>query len=306
MAVKTLEEIQAQLTADERKLFDNLLAKEPELKDGWLRRDDYTRKTQELATERKAMETKLEYAERMKAWAEENVPRYDSLIEKGIISDDGEELWSAQKAELEAQLKAARDAAVGGDMDPAELDKRVRAIVKESGMALTQQEINNLYANEGKKMAQEVFDQNWKTKEEDFNTKTIPFVGGFSAGTAIVAIHYEKESGKSWTEENTKELYALMSKEQEFNPYKIEEKFLAPLRAKKDEDARFEAEVEKRLAARGLPGDGTEGRYIPGPGSPKGALQQALDSKTTELDFESRIKAAAVEGAQELIAEGKV
>jgi hypothetical protein len=35
-------------------------------------------------------------------------------------------------------------------------------------------------------------------------------------------------------------------------------------------------------------------------------LQQALDSKTTELDFESRIKAAAVEGAQELIAEGKV
>ena len=48
MAVKTFEEIYSGLSAQEKTLLDNVFAKEPELKGGWLRQDDYSRKQNEL------------------------------------------------------------------------------------------------------------------------------------------------------------------------------------------------------------------------------------------------------------------
>lgn len=305
MAVKTWDEIYSSLSADEKKVFDSVNAREPEFKAGWTRHDDYSRKTQELAAERKKLETDLEYAQRMKVWAEENVPKYDSLVEKGIISEDGEELWTAKQADLERQLEEARKAAVGGEMDPAELDKRVREIVKANG-GVTPEELKALIVSEGKKLAEETFNEQWKAKETDFNTKTIPMVGGFSAANSIVAMHWEKETGKTWTAEEQKAFYELMSKEGNFDPFKMEEKLLAPIRAEKDAEKKIEEEVQKRLSARGLPGGGGEdGRYIPSPDEPKGSLQQTLEREGATSDFESLIKAQAVLASKELVAEGK-
>ena len=181
---KTFEEVYAQLSADERKLIDNVFAKEPELKGGWTRLDDYTRKTQELAQQKKQFESELEYAQRMKVWADDNVPKFEELVKKGVISEDGEDLWEQQKADYERQLAEAKAAAIGDGMNPEELEKRVREIVKDSGLKLTTEEIKALYANEGRKMAEEVFTEQWKTKEENFNTNTIPMVAGFGAGVA--------------------------------------------------------------------------------------------------------------------------
>ena len=305
MAVKTFDEIYAQLSADERKVLDNVFAKEPELKGGWLRQDDYSRRQNELKSKQAEFDEALTYKAKMEPWADKVYERLHTLEEVGVLDPEGNELWTAQKKALEDQLEAAK--LTGGDMDPAELDKRVRAIVKESGMALTQTEINNLYANEGRKMAKEVFDQEWKAKETDFNTKTIPMVAGFGARTGVVAMRYEKESGEPWTEAKEQELFKLMSDEQNFNPLAVQEKFFAPLRAKKDEEKRIEEEVNKRLAARGMPGSGEDdGRYIPPPNAPKGSLQQALERDGTASDFESLIKAQSVLAAKELVSEGKV
>ena len=305
MPAKTLEEIQAQLSADERKVLDNVFAKEPELKNGWLRQDDYSRKTQELSQERKKFETDLDYAQRMKAWADDAVPRYEDLVKKGIISEDGDELWTAQKTQLEQELEAAkRAAAAGGEMDPKELEKVVRGIVKEAGVQLSQEELKALIANEGRKLAKEEFATEWAAKETDFNTKTIPMVAGFSAATAVMAAKFEKETGESWTPEKQKEMFDLMGKEQNFDPFKVVDMMMAPAKAKKEEETRIEQEVQKRLAARGLPGGGDE-RYIPGPDQPKGSLQAALEREGTASDFESLIKAQTVLAATELVKEGK-
>ena len=235
---KTLEEIQAQLSADERKLLDNLFAKEPELKAGWLMQSDYSRKTQELAAKKSEYEDAVTYKAKMEPWADKVYDRLHTLEESGVLDPEGNELWTAQKQELEKQLETAKLA--GGDMDPAELDKKVRAIVKESGMALTQQEINNLYANEGRKMAETVFKEQWTAKETDFNTKTIPMVAGFGDRTGVVAMRWEKESGQPWTEEQEQSLFKLMSDKQNFNPLAVQEEFFTPLRAKKDEEKRIE------------------------------------------------------------------
>jgi len=305
MAVKTFDEIYSTLSADEKKVLDNVFAKEPDLKGGWTRQDDYSRKTQELATERKKFETELEYATRMKAWAEDAVPKYDALVEKGLIDDEGNELWSAQKTELEKQLEEAkRAAAAGGDMDPKELERVVKGIVKDAGVQLSQDELKALIANEGRKLAKEEFATEWAAKETDFNTKTIPMVSGFSAAEAVMAVRYEKETGEPWTREKHIEMIDLMGKEQKFDPFEVVDKMMGPARDKKVREAEIQAEVEKRVKA--MPGGGDlEGRYIPGPDAPKGSLQAALDRDGGTNDFEATIKAMSVEAAKELVAEGK-
>lgn len=304
MAVQTFEEIiaSAQLSADERKIFDNAIAKMPALKEGYMRQDDYSRKTQDLAAERKKHETAIEEAEKWKAWSDTAVPVYDKLKAAGIVDDEGNELWTNQKTELEKQLDEAKTAAVGGDMDPAELTKRVTEIVKAAG-GLTADEMKAVIASEGKKLAEETFKEQWTAKETDFNTKTIPFVGGFSAANSIVAMHWEQASGEKWTAEKQKEFYEMMSAEKNYDPFALEEKLLAPIKSKKAEEERIEAEVQKRLKAKGMPEGGDEA-YIPQDG-PKGALQIALDKSAVDGDFESIIKAQSVKAAQELRQEGK-
>lgn len=301
---KTFEEIIASLSADEKKLFDNTLSKNPELKEGWMAQADYTRKTQALAADRLKMQADLDYAEQMKEWSDVNVPRYNALVEKGIVSDTGEELWSAQKAELERQLAEARAQAVGGDMDPAELDKRVREIVKANG-GLTPEEMKAVVTSEAKKLAEETFEAKYAAKETDFNEKTIPFVAGFSSGVAVAAAKYERETGKTWTAETAKDFFSLMSTEKNFDPYAVSEKFLAPHKAAKDSEAEIERKAQERAdeiikQRGGMPGAGDE-QIIPGQ---KGNLQQMLDRSAAD-DFESVIAAKAVEAAKSLHAEGK-
>ena len=57
---------------------------------------------------------------------------------------------------------------------------------------------------------------------------------------------YEQESGEKWTPEKQKELFDLMSKEQNFDALKVEEKFLAPVREKKARVQEVEELAKKR------------------------------------------------------------
>src|SRR5712664_2926021 len=119
MAVQTWEEIlaAAQLSADERKLLDNTLQKVPALKEGWLRHDDYSRKTQEIAARKTEYDTAVATAAKWDAWADEKVPIWDKLKEKGAVDDDGNLLWPTERERLQSEMEILKKQVVtGGDV----------------------------------------------------------------------------------------------------------------------------------------------------------------------------------------------
>ena len=315
MAVKTFEEIYASLSADEKKLIDNLHAKEPELKAGWLRRDDYSRAQNELKSKETVYEEAVAYKAKMEPWAGKVYSTLESAAEKGWFDlDSGEEKFTEKYTELEKQLEAAK---LGGDMDPKQLEAlvtaKVQEIAKQAG-GLTREEATALYAAESKKLVEAGFTE----REAKFNSETIPFIAGFSGANAVVAMHYEQESGEKWTAEKQKEFYEMMGREGKFDPYALEEKLLSPIREKKKSEADIEKRAQERADAilkergisNGMPGGGGE-RFIPQPpgGDARGLLQKALEDSAGgdkgPADVRDLVAAGVVEGAKELQAEGK-
>lgn len=312
MAVQTWEEIlaAAQLSAEERKVIDNIVQKVPEFKDGRLRQADYDRNIQKLKTQEKEYTEALEYNQRMKAWADEKVPIWESLVEAGAIDEESKPVWPGQKAELEKQLEEARKAAVGGDMDPAELDKRVKDIVAASGMSLSAEQYRNLYASEGKKLVEETVNAKYAEFQTEFNEKTIPFTTGFATSMAIAAGKYERETGKEFTDEDQKAVFDLMAKEKDFNPRSAMTKYMEPTIRDKKTAAEIERLAEERankiIAERGgMPGGGSEGHFPTG--EARGSLQKMLEqsAKEGEGDVESLAMAAGRTAAAELRSAGK-
>lgn len=308
MAVKTFEEIYSALSAQEKTLLDNLFAKEPELKGGWLRQDDYSRKQNELKSKQTEYDDAVAYKAKMEPWSDKVYSALESASEKGWFDlDKGEEHFTEKYTAIEKELEAARLA--GGDMDPKELDRivteKVTAIAKQAG-GLTKEEITALYQAETKKFVEDGF----KEREAKFNSETIPFIAGFAAANAVVVSRYERESGEKWTPEHQQKFFKMMSDEQKFDPYALEEKLMEPIKVKKQREADIEAEVQKRLADRGMPGGGGE-RYIPQPdGGARGLLQKALDDSAgsgdkAAPDVRDAVRAAVVEGAKELVESGK-
>jgi len=308
MAVKSFEEVYGQLSADEKKLFDSTLTKHPELKEGWLRQDDYSRKLNEFKSKEKDFEEAQAEKAKYDEWADRTIPVWKKLAEQGIVDEEtGEELWTKQKSELEQQLEEAKKAALaGGDMDPKELDRRVTEIVKANG-GVTKEEMAALIQSEAKKLASEVFTEQWQGKEKDFNEKTIPFVAGFSAGTAVVASQFEKETGEAWTKERQAQMFELMAAKKNFDPFAVKEELIAPFKAKKDQEAEIERRVQERLqATKGLPESGDE-TFIPEAEKAKGALRQMLDrSAEAEGDTMTLIMNKAREAGSQMRSEGKV
>lgn len=312
-------EMVSRLSAEEQKLLDNTFAKHPELKDDWknvkedgLRQADYSRKMNELKSQETKYNEALAYNERMQAWADNALPKFEALEQAGLIDPQtGKEIWTEQKTELEKQLEEARKmAAVGGDVDKAELEKIVQGIVKDAGGKLTQEEVKALYASEGRKLSQEVFDQNWTEKEKTFNEKTIPFVAGFSGANAIIATRYEKETGEEWDAEKQKLLFKRMSDIQNFDPFAVGKEMIEESKTKKksvsmeEEVKRLREENEALRNNRSMPGSGNE-PYLPVPGI-KNPLQAMLERSAEPNDVQSLINKGAAEAAKELRAEGKI
>lgn len=304
----------AQLSADERKLLDNILSKpeNKELRDGWERQGDYSRKTAALAAERQKYETAIEYNDRMKQWADTHVPLYDEALEAGMFDEDGKPVWKAKTEEYERQIADLKTQSVGGEVDAAELQKRVTAIVKEAG-ALTRDEVNNLIASETVKLARETVTGEYEKQKKDFNEKTIPYLVGFGAQYNGATSKYERETGEEWTEEKDNEFASFMNKEQDWKPRSAMAKFMAPHLEKKTRQAEIEAAAEKRAQELirqrgGMPGAGGEA-YIPQDGDKEpgmGSLARMLKASEGEpMDTEAAAQIAAKQAAQELRSEGK-
>lgn len=314
MAAQTWDEIvaKAQLSADERKLLDNVVQKLPELKDGGLRQSEFSRRLTELDARKTEYDEAVAYSGRMKTWADEKVPIWEDLVAQGVVDDEGKHLWKDREEGLKKQLEDAK--ALGGDVDPAKLNEivneRVQAIIKDSGLKLNQAEVTALFQSEGKKMVEETFKTEYEKVQKDFNEKTIPFTTGFATSMAIMANKYEKETGEEFTEDTQKAVFEFMTKEKDFSPRSAVAKFMEPKLSAKKAAAEIEEKAQKRaqeiLKERGgLPGGGDE-PYIPPPGQAKGSLRQLLDeSAKPEGDIESLAMAGARKAASELRAEGK-
>ena len=312
MAVKTFEEIYSGLSAQEKTLLDNVFAKEPELKGGWLRQDDYSRKQNELKSKQSEYEEAVAYKAKMEPWSQEAYDRIHAMEKAGVLDPEGKVLWTDQKAELERQIEEAK--ALGGDMDPKQLEALVTAKVQEiakNAGGLTREEAAALYASETKKVVEDGF----KEREAKFNSETIPFVASFSSTVAIAANHYEQESGEKLTPEKRDELFSLMNSEKNFDALKLEEKWLAPIREKKSREKEIEERAEKiareKYGVGSMPGGGNE-RYIPQPpgGDARGLLQKALEQSAGTgdkgpADVRDLVREGVVEGAKELLDAGK-
>lgn len=317
MAVKTLQEVLAALSGPEKALFEKTLKDNPELEGGWLRQDDYSRSMNEIKAKQAQFDEEHDYNVKMKVWADETVPRWDALVEKGYIDPDtGEEVVTAKMAELNAQVEEARrQALAGGDMKPEELERRVQEIVKANG-GLTKEELAAVVREEASKLAKEQVDNRFKEEETRFNENTIPLVAGFSAGVAVVATKYEKETGEAWTPDKQKELFTEMSKEKNYDPFVVGQKMIDSVKTVKqstaqDEEVKRLREENERLkagrASEGLPGGGSE-PYIPQgvSGAPKGNISRLMEKQGESPDFESMIMSKAAQSAAELRTEGKV
>ena len=113
-------------------------------------------------------------------------------------------------------------------------------------------------------------DDGFTAREAKFNTETIPFIWGGATQVAILANHYEQESGEKWTTKDTERLFGIMNADKNFDALAVEEKFLAPVRDKKKADAEVEERANKRAeeilkergVSSGMPGGGGE-RTIP-------------------------------------------
>lgn len=310
---QTWEEIvaAAQLSADESKLLDKVVQRVPEFRDGRLRQADYSRVQLEMQNRKKEYDDAVALSARTSAWYERVKPTYDVLREAGAINDDDEPVWPTEKQRMAKELEAAKAAAVAGvDMDPAELTRRVEEIVKANGGA-TQAEVKALVASEGAKLAEEAVNRKYTEFQKEFNEKTIPFNMGMSAANSLAAMDYEKTTGEEFTEEKQKELFAFMTKENNFNPRSAMKLMLEPVRQKKTQAEEVKREAtkmaEEMLRARGELAE--DQPFIPLPEKtvqPKGSLQRLMELSTdSDADPTTLIAAAANKAAAELRSEGK-
>jgi hypothetical protein len=307
MAVKAFDEIYSTLSAQEKAVLDKLFEKEPELKGGWLRQDDYSRQQNKLKEKQDEYERALEYQEKMEPWAQAVYPRLHAIEEAGLIDEQGNVLWTEKEKEYQRQIEEAK--ALGGDVDPEKLEEIIKSKVQEiskNAGGLTKEEAAALYASESKKL----IDEGFRERESKFNSETVPFVAGFSAGVAVLASRYEQESGEKWSSEKQKELYKLMSAEQNFDALSLEDKFLAPIHEKKKIEKEIEERAEKiareKYGYQSMPGGGEE-RMIPQRfgGDARGLLQKALEESAKEpIDVRDAVRIGVVEGAKELMEQG--
>lgn len=310
MAAQTWEEIlvEARLSAEEQKVIDNIVKRVPEFKDGRMRQSDYSRQSLEIQKQKKDYDEAVAYSQRMKAWADEKVPVWESAVEKGLVDEEGNFVWLQEKERLAKELTDAKAKAVGGaDMDPAELKKTVEEVVKAYGPGLTKDELAALISSEAQKLSKQTFDTEYEKVKAEFNGTTIPFTMAMAANNSLAAKDYETVTGEEWSDEKQKELYALMTKENNMNPRAAMKMMLKPVLDKKAADADFETKYQERLAKERKAQGVEDGPYIPIPGvnQPKGSLQAMLDASAAEGDVESIVMAAGRKAAAELRTEGK-
>ena len=265
---QALENLIKTLPADDQATMRAQLEKHQELRDGYLRQDDYSNKMREHQEELERGRRAAEAFEEAKEKANENY-----------------KFWETEKQRadrLEAELTAATaKAAAGAGVDAATLEKNIAEQIRKDPH-LSQEGIQKLIADEAVKLQKNFFEQ------------TLPNTMTWVSDMARAERKYEKEFG----EEMDRTAFAkLMKEEQIGDPNKAYDRFTANARQERALEAAKKKAVDdylKEHAGEGMPGTGV----YPSSGE-KGAVQAKISRTEGGTGY------GAAEAAQALAAAGK-
>jgi hypothetical protein len=279
---KALEELLAQVKDEgDRKELQSRFEKYDFLQtrfEGNLRQEDYDRNLNKVkadrAKEQEELKVSKEYADKMKVWAEKNVPKHEELVKNyGELETKYKDLDEKYKI-TEVAAKAAE--AAGGDgktVDAAELAKRVDEVIATRGY-VSQKEVQKIADEEARKL---VAEEAGKLRDNFYKTDIPNFMGFITAMTNLQFRHRDEFKEALDPVAFSK----FMVDEKIEDPIKAYDRFTVEKRSAADK-VRIEAEirdkVEKDFASKhNLPGSGAP------PASELGPVQMARMNKTPHI-----------------------
>jgi hypothetical protein len=292
-----LEKADPAAAKEQRALLEKYPSLQKPTQEGVMRQSDYDRRLNENKQQ-------IEYGKTMRTWAEQNVPKYDSMVQERDAA-------VAKAAEAERKLAekiaaATTTAAAAAGVDP---DKLAEAVRLKLGTDIpTKTELTNLVNTETKKLVEgEV-----KVVVDRFYAQDVPRLAGLNAALTEAQNRYHDEF-KDYLDPEAYTAHLAKAGDQyvtdgKFDRKKAYEAFTATKRL----EATNAAEIEKRareradaiLAERGVSGN------FPGTSGPPGVVQMRFNAKDkADPLFGSAVElgdqSAAAAAAAELHAEGK-
>lgn len=298
---KALEAFLKSLPEETQKVLTPVCEANPALGEGWLRQEDYSRQSAEIANQKKELEGREAKAKEWQDWWKDSEPVYKrTQAENQRLREEAAALKGQQEA-LNERLKTALKE---GDVDPEILKANVNTRIDEEFKVrgfVTQEKINAIIAEENSKLdtkikaiAETILQQERKT----FLEETLPATVHFNQSLLEIAQDYKDEFG---TKLPRAELSKFMQDNKLADPQKAFEMWVGPKRTEKalkaaEERGRAEGKKEV-LESRGMPGNGA----LP---SPEMGHMEAAFRKSNGAQI-STTREAASAAAAELIAEGK-
>lgn len=283
--VKELEKIDPAAAKAQRELLEKHAVLQKPLEDGVLRQTEFSRKMND-------MQKDVDYGKTMKKWADDNVPKYDTIKKE---RDDAVAEQERLKAEIKKQTEAAAAAALaagdGKGFDPKAVAAAVFAKIQEEGGFASKTEI----ADEIKKVTESVD----KARTAFFET-TFPQAAKWQSEMTSVQLQYRDEAGKLL---DMTAFSKFMTDGKFTSPAAAFEKFMEPERTAKKNQADAEKRFNDLMAERGK-------NTFPGSSGEPGHLQVRMakkDSKDTlfSQDVSLGDGSLAAAAAAELNNEGK-
>lgn len=220
MAKNSFEDLLATVKSEYREAIEAAAKEYPELKAGWLRQADYSRKMDEHRD-------LLEYAKQQKAWYEENMVQFE----------DGS-VMTKRELELQRQLEEAKaNAGKGDEMTAEQLRQQMEAAFAAKGFVdkeTLQKEGSGLVTT-----LSEIVEA--RLKEVQQAAVNAAYIGG---QFAQVALKHEKEFGEVPSQDD---LFKFASEKGINNLNDAYEQWVAPLRKEREITA-HKAEIEAARA----------------------------------------------------------
>jgi hypothetical protein len=295
---QALEEYLGKLGEDTQKILRPIVEQNPELGEGWLRQDDYSRKSAELQTKSAEAEKGLAKAAEWKNWWDESKPAYDkTLSENQRLREENAAAVASQKTLNDRLERALKD---GGDVDPELLKANVNTRIDEEFRTrgfVTQDKLKEIVATESKALFDNALKTTLDTERKTFMEQTLPATVYFNQTLMDIREEYKDEFGERL---DRSALSKFMEEQKVTDPRKAYDQWIAPrrteLQAKK---AREEGIAEGRkdaLSKMNLPGSGVTPQ--PDIGHMEARFRAASAVPTTTRE-------GAAAAAAELVAEGK-
>lgn len=268
-----------------RKVFESAPALAKEVKEGTLRQSDYSRKMNELDTDRNkfAGEKKT-----MVEWYDRNKTRHEQLMN---------DYTTAQSTITDLRGQLEHREAGEMNVDPTDLNTKVDARLREIGGYATKSELQQLIREEAEKIA----DARVKAQTDRFLTETWPAATEIQQRVNEAQFMAMKEFGSPLSMEQRKEVADLMKERNMMDPVAAYNAWAEPIRQKKEMDKQVEERVADRISKMNFPG-------VSGPAiADMGPVQQARAGQLPKLPDNAVVGdgSAAAAAAAELRSEGR-